>query len=556
MRKNHRNIITKIMALVIGSMLLHVTSQAQERSLDYYMKKAPFIMPKVKVPEFQDKVFNVTEYGAVGDGQTMNTQAFAAAINACNEAGGGKVVVPPGLWITGPIQMKSNVNLHVERGALVQFTSDHTQYPMVKASASSSRYVTASPIYGYKVKNIAITGKGIIDGAGETWRPVKKAKMTDDQWKDLVKSGGVVSKDGKLWWPSKEAIEGKDYLKSMKKKVDKPGPIDYIPARDYMRPYMVYLVDCENLLIENITLRNSPKFVVYPNNCQNVTIRHANVYNDWWSQNGDGVDISACKNVVVYQCNINVGDDGICMKSSGDGPESGTYNVENVLIAGCNVYHAHGGFVVGSNTNGNVRNVFVNDCNFVGTDIGIRMKSTAGKGGIVENIFIKDIYMTGIKGAAISFDTFYQNVPAGTKRDTSNKLAPHDIPVFRNYHISNVYCLGAGQSIYMSALPDSPIQDIYMDNVWIKAKKGADMTNVDRITLKNVKTDIQQGPVYRISDGRDVTIDNGYMPKSAKVFIEASGDTKGISVVNTSVPGLKDAVKTTEGATSKAVQFK
>ena len=549
--------IIKIMTLIIVALLSSVNCQAQERNLDYYLKQVPFIMPKVVIPEFPDKVFNVTEYGAVGDGQTLNTQAFAAAINACNQAGGGKVVVPPGLWITGPIQMKSNVNLHVERGALIQFTSDHTQYPIVKASASSSRYVTASPIYGYKLKNIAITGGGIIDGAGETWRPVKKAKTTESQWKDLLKSGGVVSDDGNLWWPTKEAIEGKEYLKKMQKKVEKPGPADYIPARDYMRPYMVYLVDCDNLLIEDVTLRNSPKFVLYPNNCENVTIRRTNVYNEWWSQNGDGIDISACKNVIVYQCNVSVGDDGICMKSSGNGPESGTYNLENVLIAGCNVYHAHGGFVVGSNTDGNIRNVFVTDCNYVGTDIGIRMKSTAGKGGIVENIFIKDIYMTGIKDAAILFDTFYQNVPAGTSRDTSSKMAEHDIPVFRNYHISNVYCLGANQSIYMAGLPESPIQDIHLENVWISAKNGAEMTNVDRITLKNVKTDIQKGPVYKITDGQDITIDNGYMPRSTKVFIEASGaETKNISVINTSTPGLKKAVTTADGTTSNAVQFR
>ncbi len=545
--------ITFLVALIFLPLLMN----AQERDLQYYLTQIPFDMPEVTVPVFQNKTFSITDFGAVGDGHTLNTEAFAAAITACNEAGGGHVIVPPGLWLTGPIQMKSNVDLHVGRGALVQFTSDRTKYPMVKASATSTRYVPASPVYGYELTNIAITGSGIIDGAGESWRPVKKSKTTEDQWKGLVNSGGVVSEDGKIWWPSEEAINGRDYLNKMKKEIENPGPEDYLPARDYMRPYMVYLVDCRNVLIEDVTLRNSPKFVVYPNDCVNVTIRRANVYNEWWAQNGDGIDISASKNVIVYKCNINVGDDGVCMKSSGEGPESGTYNVENVLVAACNVYHAHGGFVIGSNTNGNVRNVFVTDCNYIGTDIGIRMKSTAGKGGIAENIYIKNIYMTNIVHAAISFNTFYQNVPAGTSRDTSDHIARHDVPVFRNFHIENVYCRGANQSIYMTGLPFSPIQDIYLTNVWIKAEHGAELTSVKGIHLDSVRTDIDKGPVYSVTDGSDITINNGFMPESAKVFVKVSGPESGrIIVTDTKLPERDNLIQATEGASLKAVQIK
>ena len=543
-------------ALPVICLIIQSSVYSQERNLAYYLSQVPFEMPKVVAPEFRDQSFSITDFGAVGDGHTLNTLAFSKAIEACSAAGGGKVIVPPGLWLTGPIELRSNINLHVERGALIRFTSDHSEYPMIKPHPHTSQYVSASPIHGYGLKNIGITGSGVIDGAGESWRPVKRSKTTEDQWKQLIESGGVVSEDGQIWWPSGEAVNGQEYLRKMGKEVKNPGPADYLPARDFLRPYMVYLTGCENVLIEDITLRNSPKFVLYPNHCENVTIRHANIYNEWWAQNGDGIDISASRNVIIYGCNVNVGDDGICIKSSGKGPGSGTFNVENVLVAGCNVYHAHGGFVIGSNTNGNVRNIFVTDCNYVGTDIGIRMKSTAGKGGIVKDIYIRDIYMTGIGNAAISFNTYYQNLPAGATRDTTKKIAEHDVPVFTDFHISNVYCRGANQSICMIGLPGSPIQNINLENIWIMAKNGAELTNVKGISLNNVNTEIQKGPVYTITNSNNITINEGYMPDSGKVYVKVSGpETAGISIINTKLPAGPETIQYSDGADSNAVKM-
>ncbi len=391
---------------------------AQDKNEQYYVSNAPFKMPTVVVPTFTAKTFSIKDFGAVSDGQTLNTVAFAKAIDACSKAGGGRVVFPAGLWLTGPIQLQSNIDLHIERGALVQFTADHTQYPFIKAGGGSGTLTPASPVYGYDLKNIAITGEGVLDGAGETWRPVKKMKTTDAQWRKLLTSG-VVSKDGTIWWPTKEAMDGEDYLKNLKNKTAKPTPEDYLPARDFLRPYMVYLVNCENVLLEGVTIRNSPKFVFYPNHCNNLTMRHVTIFNEWWAQNGDGIDISACKNVMIYKCTVSAGDDGICMKSSASkNDQPGTFALENIVIAGCTVYHAHGGFVIGSNTDGGMHNIFVNDCNYIGTDIGIRVKSNAGRGGLVKDIFIKDIFMTDIVTDAISFDTYYEDVPAGKTIDS------------------------------------------------------------------------------------------------------------------------------------------
>lgn len=483
-----RTFIPKTILITFMLLFSMTESHAQEKTIAYYRSKAPFEMPEVKEPEFQNKTFNILDYGAVSDGQTLNTSAFAKTIEACAAAGGGKVLVPAGLWLTGPIQLKSNINLVVERGALIQFTSDHSEYQMIKASAHSSSIVTASPIYGYDLENIAITGGGIIDGAGESWRPVKKSKTTDKQWKSLVSSGGVVNDEGTIWWPTKEAMNGEAYLKNLKNQDKNITAEDYIPARDYLRPYMVLLKNCKKVLIDGVTIRNSPKFVFYPNWCTDVTVRNVNIYNDWWAQNGDGIDISACKNVVVYNCNVSVGDDGICMKSSDtDDQKPGTSNLENVLIAGCNVYHAHGGFVIGSNTDGNLRNVFVTDCNFVGSDIGIRVKSNTGRGGLVKDIYIKDIFMSDIQDAAILFTTFYENVPAGKEKSNKQPKVAGKTPEFTGFHISNVYCKGAETAISITGLPEMPIHDINFNNIVISADKGYKPTNVENIRFKQVK---------------------------------------------------------------------
>lgn len=452
-------------------------------------------------PSFPNQSFSIITYGAVGDGQTLNTSAFAKAITACTKAGGGKVIVPAGLWLTGPIQLQSNVNLVVERGALVQFTPDRTQYPIIQMGGSSS-YVVASPVYGYNLKNVAITGEGILDGAGESWRPVKKSKVTTSQWKDFTSSGGVVSKDGSVWWPSKEAMEGEDYLKTLKGK--EATAADYLPARDFLRPYMVNLSKCENVLVEGVTLRNSPKFVFYPTGCTNLTLRSVNVFNEWWAQNGDGIDISACKNVLIYKCNVSAGDDGICMKSSGS-DKTGEARLQNVVVAGCTVYHAHGGFVIGSNTDGGMNNIFVADCNFIGTDIGVRVKSNAGRGGLVHNVYVKDIFMTNIVNEAISFDTYYEDVPAGKDKNEVRTTLRDKTPLFTDFHISNVYGRGAQTAIAISGLPEMPVQKIYFDNVIIAAEKGYEATNAKDISFTNVKLLLPGGKVDQLSGVKTAT---------------------------------------------------
>ncbi len=458
------------------------TANAQSKTITQYTTEAPFNMPTVPLPTFSSTTFTITDYGAVADGKTLNTDAFAKAIAACSAAGGGLIIVPAGTWLTGPIELKSNVNLHTEKNAIIQFTADHTQYPMIKAGPGSTKLVPASPIYGYALNNIAITGSGIFDGAGDTWRPVKKSKVSPSVWNNAITGGGSLSTDGKVYWPDRAMM-----------------------AND-IRPYMLYLVGCKNILVENVTLRNSPKFVFYPTKCTNLSIIGANIYNDWWAQNGDGIDISACKNVVIYKTIVSCGDDGICMKSSGTPDVKDTANLSNILIAECTVYRAHGGFVIGSNTDGGMKNIYVAKCNFIGTDVGVRIKSNSGRGGWVRDIFVTDIYMKSIINEAILFDTYYDDVPAG-KKAGETITANDKIPDFRNIYLSNITCEGASNAISITGLPNMTVKNIYFENMTLTTKKGFTCKDAENIYLKRVTINASK-PIYDTNGCKNISIIN------------------------------------------------
>ncbi|HZZ20335.1 MAG TPA: glycosyl hydrolase family 28 protein, partial [Opitutaceae bacterium] len=313
-------------------------------SLEDYVAHAPFKMSMVPRPSFPARRFLVTDYGAVGDGHTLNTKAFGDAINACAQGGGGHVVIPAGLWLTGPIELQSNVDLHSERGALVLFTRDHTAYTMVRrrdwafVTISPIDLVPTSPIEGIGISNSAVTGDGVFDGAGDSWRPVRKVQVTDAEWKDHVAHGGVVSNDGAYWWPTMEAMTGEDYLIALSRRNPHPSPKEAEPGRDFRRPPLLYLDDCKTILVEGVTLRNSPSGALCPTRCTDLTISGATLFNEQYAPSGDGMDVNICRNVLIYRCTVSAGDDAICMKSTGlDAPNDGEA-LRNVIIAECTVY--------------------------------------------------------------------------------------------------------------------------------------------------------------------------------------------------------------------------
>ena len=504
-----------------------------ETEVNSYLVDLPFNSFSISLPAFPERSFDIRKFGAVGDGHTMNTASFRKAIDACSEAGGGTVIVPPGLWLTGPIELKSNVNLHVERGALILFSPNHEDYPIIKSPHRG--FLVAPPIYGFNLVNIAITGTGLIDGNGTTWRPVKRYKVTESLWKQFVESGGVVSPDGKMWWPSEAAMNAPQGLAKLREERKKLTANDFLPFRDFLRPKLVFLDDCKRVLIDGVTLENSPAFAFNPNFCEDMVVMNVKVNNEYWAQNGDGIDIGSSKRVLVNNCTVTAGDDGICMKSdrqkNSKGPE-----LENVVITNCVVYHAHGGFVTGSNTDGGMHNIYVHNCDYVGTDVGLRFKSARDRGGVVDNIYVRDIYMKDIVRQAILFDTYYEKV------DMQAKSFPvtDRTPIFKDIHIDSLYCDGANDAALVVGLPEMPIQNVSISNAFIKADRGFLSDYATGFVLRNVKIVPKEGAIYSLNQTKDMTIDRGAAPAGTKIFMKVDGALSDkILIRNTGLTSVK-----------------
>ncbi len=512
-----------------------------------YTTGLPFEIGEIKAPVFKDKVYNIKDFGAIPDGHTLNTDAINNAITKCSEEGGGKVIIPPGLWLTGPIQMKSNVNLNLERGALVLFSRDHKDYPIVKLPLKG--FSVANPIYGYNLENVAITGEGIFNGSGETWRPVKKEKMTPSQWKNLINSGGYLDENKSIWYPSREAYEGMNDVKKLKSNKNLTES-NYIPYRDAMRPYMVQLVNSKNVLLDGITIENSPMFALHPLGCQNLIIRNVKINNEWWTQNGDGIDINGCQDVLVYKCTVNAGDDGICMKSS-KGKNQPYPGLQNIVIADCIVYHAHGGFVIGSNTDGGIKNISVKNCNFIGTDIGLRFKSAKDRGGIVENVFVEGIFMKDIVNEAVLFDFSYeQNLD-------ENKNKEEKIPIFRNFNLNNIICSGAKQAVVINALEESPVKDIKISNSYFETISGVSAEFASNVSFEKVNFNVKEDKLISLNQTDKINFNNISYSGNVKLFISLQGDkTSLVKVTDTDLSKLTTRVSLAPEVNPNSIEFK
>lgn len=521
-------------------------------------------LPKVATVQFKNQSASIIAAGAVPDGFTLNTQAIQATIDKLAARGGGKVVVPAGLWLTGPIVLKSNINLFLEAGATLLFTADKSQYPLVEGNWEGLPQMrNQSPISATHATNIAITGKGIIDGNGDGWRAVKSDKLTASQWKKLVESGGVLGEDKKSWYPSEA------FMKASKGPAN-PGQIlpgrdkaYYESIKDFLRPNMVLLTSCNKVLLEGVTFQNSAAWCLHPLMCENLTVRNVFVKNPWYAQNGDGIDAESCKNVLIENSTFDVGDDALCMKSGRD--EAGRKRgmpTANVIIRGCTVYASHGGFVIGSEMSGGAKNMYISNCTFIGTDIGLRFKTTRGRGGVVENIFIKDIYMKNIAAEAILFDMYYMAKDpvalVGEKRELPRvefKPVDETTPQFKNFHISNVYCNGAEKGIFLRGVPEMHVKDIVLENMVLQADKGIDIQEASNIVFKNIKVISKKtNPVIDIVQSDKLTFDNiTYTPGSEQLFRVSGDRCSNITIKNTSAASVKNKITYELGATEKSV---
>jgi len=478
----------------------------------------PFKMPKVVQPSFPVYKANILDFGAKGDGIFLNTKAINDAIKKVNAKGGGTVVIPSGLWLTGPIELLSNVNLYAEQNALVVFTDDYNAYPVIKTSFEGLETRRCqSPISARNATNIAITGKGIFDGSGDAWRPVKKDKMTEAQWKNLIKSGGVLSSDKKIWYPTEKSFKGASSTENFNNPTGINTDAEWESIREWLRPVMVSIVKCKNVLLEGVTFKNSPSWCLHPLSCENITINKVNVSNPWYSQNGDALDLESCKNALIINSTFDAGDDAICIKSGKD--EDGRRRGEpcqNVIVKNNLVLHGHGGFVVGSEMSGGVKNIYVSNCSFVGTDVGLRFKSTRGRGGVVEGIYIDHINMINIPNEPLLFDLFYggkapdEVTEEDTKENLSTTIPPVTVetPTFKDIHISNVFCKKSGRAMFFNGLPEMKIQNVTVKNVIISdAQEGAVVSQADGVVMENIKITSPTGNSLSIKNANNIKVD-------------------------------------------------
>lgn len=528
------NVMASLVAQGIRDLKIDLS---QELKLSAIPEKYAYELPKVMDVMFRKDTFNITAYGARADGITLNTGAIAGAIEACVKAGGGTVLIPQGLWLTGPITLKSNVNLHVAKGAVLQFSDNTADYPLVRTNWEGVDAIRCqSPVSAVDAENVAITGGGILDGAGGAWRPVKKNKLTPPEWEQLVSSGGVLNDKKDTWYPSDRALKG-----SLAKR---PGVVaegyDLKSAetiKEFLRPNMISLTNCKRVLLEGVTFQNSPAWCIHPLLSRHLTLRDITVRNPWNAQNGDGVDLESCRNVLVENSTFDVGDDGICIKSGRDeeGRKRGV-PTEDVIVRGCTVFHGHGGFVIGSEMSGGARNLYVFDCNFLGTDIGLRFKTARGRGGVVEKIYISNINMSNIGGAAILFDMYYMAkdpLAGGDAPTIATEPVTEGTPQFRDFHVYNVTCRGAETGVFVRGLPEMNIRDITLENISIQSKKGVVCQEGENITLRNATLICSDATVANVHESKNVTFDKLTF-KSSDVLVKITGTrSKNIRLLNT-----------------------
>lgn len=476
-------------------------AQTSDYKYEDLYKNLPFDMPRVQAPVFPDTRVELTQFGAVGDGKTLCTEAFARAIDELEARGGGHLVVPAGIWFTGPIVLKSNIDFHLEKGAVILFSPDVDLYPLVETVFEGlDTRRCQSPISGRNLVNVAITGQGAIDGNGHFWRPLKKGKVTESQWKQTIARGGVFKRPD-YWFPYPETLRG-DTISNMNVPQNLKTEEEWHSVRHFLRPVMVSLIECKNVWLQGVIFQNSPAWNLHPLMCENVLVEDVLVRNPSYAQNGDGLDLESCRNSLIVNSVFDVGDDGICLKSGKD--EDGRRRArpcENVVIDGCTVFKGHGGFVVGSEMSGGVRNIAVSNCSFLGTDVGLRFKSKRGRGGTVENIWIDRISMIDIVTDPVTFNLYYggksavEVLESGEKVPAAVEPMPVDetTPCFRGIHISNLTCAGARRALFFNGIPEMPIRDISLKNVHITSKLGAEFIYSEDITLENVTILPEQG---------------------------------------------------------------
>ncbi len=418
--------------------------------------------------------FNVLDHGAIGDGQTLNTTAIQAAIEACHQSG-GTVYFPSGHYLTGSLILHSHVTLHLDSGATLLGSPDPADYPVIDSRWEGADRKTYAPLIGGShLDNVAIAGRGTVDGQGETW------------WR--------LHRENKLEHP---------------------------------RPRLISFADCSNVLIESITATRSPAWTIHPIRCENVTVDKVTIISPADSPNTDGINPDSCRDVRIFNCHISVGDDCIAVKSGTKENGGRLAPCENIAIANCTMAHGHGGVVIGSETSGDIRNVVISNCVFAGTDRGIRLKSRRGRGGLVEDIRVTNVVMENVL-CPLTMNLYYACGAWGDETVADKGFRPVDdgTPRFRHIHLSHITARQVKlAAAFLYGLPEMPIEDLSLANISISLSRdgaagypemadgmelmrraGVFVRNARGLRLCQVEVEGQLGPAITLMDARDVDL--------------------------------------------------
>jgi hypothetical protein len=487
--------------------------------------------------------FNIVDFGAVGDSKTLCTPAIQKAIDACAQAGGGKVIVPAGRFLTNALFLKSNIDVEILAGGTFVFTNDIDSVPSVQGRWEGiDRTVYASLLNGQSLENVSITGRGTLEG------------------------------QGKLWWDAYRATREIRHKAGLTEEPREPENPPGSPLK-WGRPRMVNLYDCKNVLISGVHIQDSPSWNIHPVRCENLNIDGVTITAPWESPNTDGIDPDSCNNVRISNCFISVGDDCIIIKSGYRYRDDGI-PCEDITVTNCVFGTGHCGVGIGSETSGGVRNVVVSNCICDGTLRGLRIKTARSRGNVVENFRASNIVMRNV-GEAITVTMFY----TGGDR---HKAEPVDkfTPTFRNFHFSNISVTGAKQAVLIEGLAEMPIRGLSINNFDAEgAEAGLNCVNANGVSFSNVCVNAQKGPaldidsvsnlellrvttnqprpedpVVRLTNVTEGAVQLCSAPNGSKVFLELKGTrTRDIGLLGNRFAVPQQAINFAEGASKAAI---
>ena len=459
-----------IIVLVVA-ILISCKSQKEESITE----KTPWGEQSFLIPSFKDIEFNILDYGAKTDTTFNNQKSIQEAIDKCNSTGGGRVIIPEGIWKTSYIELKSNVNLYLEKGSTLSFIDSIPLYAVPTFTRwEGLECMNFHPlIYAKDQENIAITGEGTIKGNGAKWWKHARGtqKISLKKLYDLVEAGVEPEKRNCL------AFEPTSYL----------------------RPSMVQFINCNKILVDGIELHSGPMWTTHFVYCTNLIARNLTVLTV--GGNNDGIVPDACNGVLIDKCYFSTGDDCVVIKSglNEDGWRVGKAS-ENIIIKNCKTNHGHGGVVIGSEMSGGVRNVYAHDCDFSNTDRGLRIKSMKGRGGVIENLWFENIRMDSIKKEAIKINMHYGSSSIEPRSDS--------LPTFHNFYYKNIHSTNSEFAVRIQGIEGHPVENIFFENLNLKSKNGIAIENADNVHFDKLISVATQDEPHNIRHSKDIVFDS------------------------------------------------